>query len=435
VEPPATDTPHEFERFDAVLVDELRLACERAHELAHPEKGLPRREVPALDRTPRGLQAVTREEVSWRLVRLWVHGDWPRLTEVARRLADDPDVEADTGWTFDTSHRPVALWDDVIGPMFEHYGRREPDLEWKADLAREIVTDWRGSRRSDHVIRRTIAPVHNLRSLLPDVRIGSDTVIRPMTDGDRDEIWRHFGALGVPGLTAAQVEGWTHVIEDRWAMTLKPPLSVEPALDRITNVVTALRLHHPGVTGATMLWTTLDPPDAFVPGQAGEPALLTAEALPTLADPLQTDVGPADGPALTTLVERVTAARADRRLALALRRFDSAYERRTPEDALIDLWVAFEALLLPDVDGELSQRAALRIGRLVGQTASQRQEAFKLAKKSYTARSRVVHGKEPKVDLDKMVRDTRQLARAVIREWALKPPPGDVFGLDEAMLA
>jgi hypothetical protein len=184
-----------------------------------------------------------------------------------------------------------------------------------------------------------------------------------------------------------------------------------------------------------MLWTRVDPSDRYEPGPAGQPTLLTAAAMPTFLDPLRADVGPHDGPALTALVDHVTTARADRRLALALRRFDSAYERHTREDALIDLWIAFEALLLPDVEGELSQRAALRIGRLVGQTASERQDAFKLAKKSYGARSRVVHGKEPRVDLDRMVRDTRQLARLALREWMLRPPTGDVDGLDEAMLA
>jgi hypothetical protein len=358
----------------------------------------------------------------------------PRLAEVAEKLADDRDVEAVIGYTFDTPARPTMLWNDVIGPMFERYGARQPDLEWNPELAHEIVTDWRASLRSNHVRRRTIAPLHNISSLLPFVAVGSDTVIRPVSHHDREEIWRHFGSGSIPGLTPTRLADWTHVIEDHWTMSLKPPANFEVAVDRINNVVTALRLHHPGVTGTTMLWSRVDPPDAFVPGMAGQPTLLAPEGTPTFADSLRTDIAPTDGPALTTLVERLIAARTDRRVALALRRFNSAYGRHDLEDSLIDLWVAFEALLTPDSTQELSYRAALRIGRLGGATAADREKAFKLARRSYNARSEVVHGEPVKGDLDKIVRDTRQLARVVLRAWVLEPPD-DVHDLDRAMLA
>jgi hypothetical protein len=75
----------------------------------------------------------------------------------------------------------------------ERYRGRQPDLVWQPELAREIVTDWRRAHRSDHGPRQTIAPLHNLSSLLPLVRIGSDTVIRPMTNEDREEMWRAAG--------------------------------------------------------------------------------------------------------------------------------------------------------------------------------------------------------------------------------------------------
>jgi hypothetical protein len=434
-QPPKVEGEAGPERFDAVLLEELRLACERGRELAELPRGLPTREVPALQQTPRGLEATTREVIWWQQVQVMPHGDWERMEESARQLADDPDVKGDIGYAFDARQRALALWNDVIGPMFERYGRRRPGLEWRPELAREIVADWRGWHHSDHVPRWTIAPLHNIESMLPMVAIGSDTVIRRMTSDDREEMWGRFGGHSIPGLTPAQLEEWTHVIEDRWTMSLGPPYSLDGALERILNVVTALRLHHPGVTGTTMMWTGPEPADAVVPGPAGETSLLTVDGMTSLIEPLRTDIGPDDGPALTALVERLEAARADPRLALALGRFDSAYGRRTREDALIDLWIAFEALLLPDGNQELSHRVALRIARLVGQSGPDRQAAFKLAKESYAARSRVVHGEQSKVDIDRMVRETRQLARRAVREWVLSPPTKGVDDLDEAMLA
>jgi hypothetical protein len=122
----------------------------------------------------------------------------------------------------------------------------------------------------------------------------------------------------------------THAIDLRWTRPKTPPLSDEPAIVRIADVVTALRLHHPGVTGTTILWT---------------------------------HVGPDDAPSLRDLVRALGDARENRLTALARRRFDNAYERHNREDALVDLWIAFEALLVPDARAELRYRAALRIAR------------------------------------------------------------------------
>ena len=108
--------------------------------------------------------------------------------------------------------------------------------------------------------------------------------------------------------------------------------------------------------------------------------------------PLRTEVGARDGPKLKALVDAVEAGRRKREVALALSRFNNAYERHNADDALIDLWVAFEALLVPEEVTELSYRAALRIGRLAGSTAADRQRAQDIARRSYKYRSKVVHG-------------------------------------------
>ncbi len=122
-------------------------------------------------------------------------------------------------------------------------------------------------------------------------------------------------------------------------------------------------------------------------------------------------------------------------VALALRRFDSAYERYEQTDALIDLWIAFEALLVPDGTSELRYRAALRIARLAGPEPSDRENAFAFAKRSYDVRSKVVHGTAPPDDLGKVLEETRQLARVVLERWICDPPQDGVQGLDRSLLA
>ena len=120
-------------------------------------------------------------------------------------------------------------------------------------------------------------------------------------------------------------------------------------------------------------------------------------------------------------------------MSLIFRRLNSAYERRLAEDALVDLWVAFEALVVPDSTTELRYRASLRIARLAGTSFDERQAAFLTARSSYDARSKVVHGSTGPPDLDALTEKTRLLARTALNTWLLDPEMS-VEALDRSLL-
>lgn len=80
----------------------------------------------------------------------------------------------------------------------------------------------------------------------------------------------------------------------------------------------------------------------------------------------------------------------DRSVELVIRRFNLAYERVMPADKLIDMMIAFEALLLPEKD-ELALRLSIRVANLLRDIAD-RQDTFKKMKKAYKLRSDAVHG-------------------------------------------
>jgi hypothetical protein len=109
-----------------------------------------------------------------------------------------------------------------------------------------------------------------------------------------------------------------------------------------------------------------------------------------------------------------------------------AYSRHSPEDRLIDLWIALEALVLPDGSGELRYRAALRLAQLVGEDAEGKTKAFELARRSYDCRSRVVHGSTVPDDLGRVVEETRMLTQSALRKWVLDPPAEGIETLDRA---
>jgi hypothetical protein len=79
-------------------------------------------------------------------------------------------------------------------------------------------------------------------------------------------------------------------------------------------------------------------------------------------------------------------------LRVALRRWDTAYDRLRDEDRLIDYWIALESLFTPDSNQELLFRASLRIAAYLGNDTRQRRQIYDDIKTSYGFRSSIVHG-------------------------------------------
>ena len=362
---------------------------------------------------------------------------WSEMQRTLEACAHDRDIADLVGWSTVAGVRSTTLWSGALAPMVTRYGIRRPDWAWDEDLARWLIEEWRIALRADVVWHRTVAPLHNLVGPGEAIEIEDDLAIRPLTDEDREALWRGFGGAGNPSEispTPGQLQAWTHAIDLRWAMPRRSPRSDEAAVQTVTDVVRALRLHHPGVTGTTILWTRLDPPDAPSDTSFEGDRLYAPHGRGLFMHPVRAHVGPGSAEEIRRLLAALRGGAGDKRLQLALRRFNAAYERYDHADSLVDLWIAFEALLVPE-RSELKFRASLRIARLVSGDADARQRAHLLARRSYDLRSKVVHGEEPPTDLPTALEDTRELAREVLRAWLLDPPSGGIEGLDRQFLA
>jgi hypothetical protein len=87
----------------------------------------------------------------------------------------------------------------------------------------------------------------------------------------------------------------------------------------------------------------------------------------------------------------VKAARNNSVVAIAMRRYVSARQRRSPADALIDYWIALESLFGTGT-AELTFRMSLRIAAFIESDPAARRARFEAATESYKYRSLVVHG-------------------------------------------
>ena len=73
---------------------------------------------------------------------------------------------------------------------------------------------------------------------------------------------------------------------------------------------------------------------------------------------------------------------------VAIRRFNFSYERKLPEDKLIDYIIAFEALF----KGARSKLLALRCAYLLGKDGEERKKIFEILESAYDIRNKIVHG-------------------------------------------
>jgi len=110
---------------------------------------------------------------------------------------------------------------------------------------------------------------------------------------------------------------------------------------------------------------------------------------------------------------------------LALRRWNTVFERFDADDALIDYWIALEALFVPDSFQELRHRSSFRIASYIGETPDQREQIYKDLLDSYDLRSRIVHGGVP---ANKRKKELINITRSYLRRALVQILPStDTF--------
>lgn len=433
---------------DPDLLAAIELSCSQVRSIVE-SSGIPEHEVRKLGREDGHLVEFTVSEVNWRVL----SEELIQIDELAGSVSETVD-QLEKGSPMEVlvrdpfgEPRAYALWNFALVPILKRYGVERPDWRWDAALARKVTTEW-GAQQSAHAdgYFRTISPLRYFDGPDETVSIDDDLVIRPFTDRDREDLWRDYRHMRGDSLGALALNNWSHVIDYRWSRPVSSPFGHDIGIDAVEDLVRTLRLHHPGMVQRTMIWTRRDPPteahtspfhQVFLFGSGADHE---GEARQDIDDEvfnperaLRTKFDVHDGKAIAELLRLMRLGRDDRRLALALRRFDSAYSRYEFEDSLIDLWIAFEALLLPDGQSELSYRAALRIAVLAGSEPAERSAAFKQARLSYKCRSQVVHGEATAESLEDIVAETRDLARSVLRAWTLDPPQAGIEEIDRLL--
>lgn len=279
---------------------------------------------------------------------------------------------------------------------------------------------------SDRVRMRALAPLQRFSMDLSEVGLGDQLRIiqLPVSERERsmsEAMRTHLaGWPQLPGSETCALELlWEvrkHVRDADDAMDISENL--DPTRELFDQTLSALRLLRAGAVGCQYrvfealsftgfgrfgLRTTQSSP-------LGSTYRLSAEEVPSLRS------------LWNHLAER--SGSASGRLGTAIARFNSTYDRVRPEDRIIDLTIALEALLMTDNDQqELSYRLALRGAALLGDAPDQRERLFRDLKNLYHVRSRLAHGcslakatrkRVPAADLGKYLEGAEDLVRSAI---------------------
>ena len=422
---------------DQILAEEIRRVCATARSLIEDDR-FPTVQLRTLKRDGHRLVEAEREAVDWRFafpVLTRQGGFWEHLATLIEPLCADPLIDTLTGWLPQAPHRAEAIWRDVLKGLIERC--RETSGGWEDDpeLVARMIAEWRAAYDWQTVPMQTLVPLDNLQGPEETLEIEAGVRLRSLTDEERAEFWEKFADdPALTGVTIEQLNQWSHALDLRWEMVRRSPADYSPVDEKIIDVVRAMRLHHPGQVGYALTWTRIDPADWPGSGPWVRDRLTTSRSGSSFGV-MGSSVEAQSVEKIRRLLAALRATKGDKALSIALRRFDQASGREDDEDTLIDLWIAFEALLLPDGSTELNYRVALRLARLCGDTPEQREDIFSSAKESYRARSKIVHGESPPEAMPQILSRTRDIAREAVSRWLLHRPADGVKGLDRALLS
>ncbi len=253
-------------------------------------------------------------------------------------------------------------------------------------------------------------PLINFSSDMPQPRhLSTHLLLAPLTPSDKTTLWNDDAklfSLSTPPLDATTFMHLTWKLVGTFSAPKREDASDmgntrQEALDELGDVMSAMHLLKGGDVGvpaiyqkrlALVLWE----------GTRMCYPLNQVRQFPS-SIPLAYELHESDIALLQELVKALQQLRlAQSRgvsalygdLSVGLRRFNQSYERRIPEDQIIDLTIALESTLLADRDEELTYRLAVRGAALLADVGTpwEPRKGRALLTTMYDVRSRIVHG-------------------------------------------
>jgi hypothetical protein len=367
--------------------------------------GLRGRAVPKIKIDERGMSSGWATEVDWTFVvydrEKELHG-LDSYSGVATAMQADPIIAKHLGMMVGDGGTMARV--DVnasLRAFLINLLLRVNDLAVDASKLDSLYGDFETYFYSDFLKKRAFSPLTGFEMEEDQIELGERFFVRRLSVQEREGLASSAAmVMPFPHFSVGFPTGWEKFALDLSVEVPKiigeqPPTNVPPggvgqiASERFQMVVSALRLFKAGAVDITSISTGTIGFDIF----GGFGGGMSRVRLPVLA--ANYTLPGAESPKFVAfwadfqrqyLIQH-------KRVDLAMRRFNLAYERLLLEDRLIDYAIALEALLLrAEEQQELRFRLALRGSRLLRDEPSERSEVFSRLRAAYGVRSEIVHG-------------------------------------------
>jgi hypothetical protein len=407
---------------DSTVVNTVLFERTRAYVRAALDRlsGLVDAEPPPIDAgqhrwVPSGEDTFVRQAVS---TPMW----WLIFSHYQERLHSLPEysslLEAIRSDATVSRHLDVLVGDSFYGMPFETYHLTDAYVARVAEAAGapvfsdstflQLYASVEQDVYDSNITRHAIAPLLGLKDVAGSIELSPDMSIDRMTDEElvaAIESGLQASTLHSSIVSVSARFGLRHRISQKKligdALTNPRVRGVPPIsklIETSARAVQTLRLFKRGTVSCPGLVMTSQ--NVFCGG-----GVMTVPISPTpfRVGPSTVTLDAAEGEQLCALWRSLDsdALAAHGFLETAIRRFSYGGERHRPEDRLIDLMIAAEALFLNGTGdaalrGEMGYRLALRFACFAETPGMTRQQHFDHMKVAYAARSAIVHGDTPK---------------------------------------
>jgi hypothetical protein len=339
------------------------------------------------------------------------------LYAASQQLADSAGLFTDAaGTVVAAGDRRRFLASHLAGPFLSRYLNRSP---FPPDVSDERVGFAAGALAEALEITEhhyvEVRPLLNVLLTEDEIPIAENVLLRRVSDEDVI-LWLNEEGMSsfLPGDMPLEVFA---ALERRYRLPVGTRQEL-PRVDTLDPFPALLGLMADADCRAPMVeHRCVEPDHGLISRSGGSPVPLHGQT---------GKVRPDDGPRLLRWAKRLEERSKNLPLDLALERWQEGTNRSKSEDQLIDYWIALEALFGSDSRGEIRFRCSLRIAAYIGKDPDERVALCREMRDSYDARSALVHGDDPKVNVRAVAGRTREcLRRALIRvldEDVLVPP-------------
>jgi Apea-like HEPN len=319
--------------------------------------------------------------------------------------------------------RKTHFLDNYFIPMAAVYLQREQATKDKEQVESSVITQLNDFLVKGTYTSRVYAPLINFDSDVEDLELADGVFLRSVSDATLEShiniLSRSRGDLGLRPLLESgfQLEGATEQERgDNQEPTYNSTTLINAQIRKLEDFLKVFRLLKPGAIGYS-----------FTAGVAGIfPFSSGTDVVHPASEQLYGNVYKFAGDDIQQIKNGLAALNClekQPRFSLALRRLMEAYRKPMGGDRLVDYWIGLESVLLPqEKEGELRFRAALRGAWSLGDDAEARRKTFGGLRKSYNARSAVVHGTGKTAD-ETIVLMTEEYLRNILK-WCLAKGEG-----------